>query len=213
MPTSQRLRIAASGGAKSSSALAGSSGLSANPALASGIIGVMILVGSEIMFFGGLVTAFLVLRAGALWWPPPGQPRLPVMVTAFDTLVLLTSGFAMYKGLAAIRRGDSKLLLRCLTIAGSLGAIFLAVQGIEWVRLIDNGLKVTAGLYGALFCTIVGAHGVHVAGGLIALITVMGRAARGRYSAQNHSGVEACWIFWCFVVLLWPVLYVTVYLS
>ena len=165
------------------------------------------------MFFGGLVTAFLVLRAGALWWPPPGQPRLPVIVTAFNTLLLLMSGFAMYKGLDAIRHGDSKLLQRRLTIAASLGAIFLAVQGIEWVRLIDNGLRVTSGLYGALFCTIVGAHGVHVAGGLIALMAVMARTARGHYDAGNHSGIEACWIFWCFVVLLWPVLYVMVYLS
>lgn len=165
------------------------------------------------MFFGGLITAFLVLRAGALWWPPPGQPQLPVIVTAFNTLVLLISGVAMYRALYAIRRGNSELTVQWLASAASLGTMFLAVQGLEWVRLVAMGLRVTSGLYGALFCTIVGAHAVHVAGGLVALTVVLARAARGRYDAGNHSGVEACWMFWCFVVVLWPVLYVTLYLS
>lgn len=212
--SSQKLRIAARGGIdKGSPAHAENVELPGTPALANGIVGVLILIGSEIMFFGGLITAFIVLRAGALWWPPPGQPRLPVLVTGLNTIVLMMSGLAMYRGLSAIRRGESELLRRRIIIAGSLGAVFLLVQGIEWIRLIDHGLKVTSGLYGALFCTLVGAHGLHVAAGLIALMAVLGHAAQGRYDADHHGGVEACWIFWCFVVLLWPVLYVTVYLS
>jgi cytochrome c oxidase subunit 3 len=67
-------------------------------------------------------------------------------------------------------------------------------------------------VYGALFYTLIGAHGVHVLGALLALSVVLARATAGRYSRRASRGVELCWIYWCFVVGVWPVLYVLVYL-
>jgi len=184
-----------------------------SPAAASATIGVAILVGAELMFFGGLVTAFLVLRAGAAWWPPPGQPRLPVGGTGVNSVILLLSGVLARGGLRAIERDDRQLLVRRLGLAAVLGAVFVMIQGYEWTRLLEHGLRISSGTYGALFVTIVGAHALHVIGGLIALVTVLWLAAKGRYSRDNCGGVEACLIFWTFVVLLWPVLYVLVYIT
>jgi len=177
------------------------------------IVGVLVLIGAEIMFFGGLVTAFIVLRAGSAWWPPPGQPRLPIGVTGVNSLVLLASGLTMYRALRAVRDDNRQGLLRWTAITALLGAAFLSVQGFEWFRLVHYGLHASASLYGALFYTIVGAHALHVAGGLTALLIVIAHAANHRYGARSHGGVEGCWAFWSFVVALWPLLYVLVYLS
>jgi cytochrome c oxidase subunit III len=177
------------------------------------IIGVAILIAAELMFFGGLVTAFLVLRAGALFWPPPGQPRLPVAATGLNTIVLLASGCGMHSALKELRCGDLAKFQRRLMLAVTLGTLFVLAQGCEWVRLMISGLRLTAGFYGALFTAIVGAHAIHLIGGLLAMGMVMMKAGRGRYTARRIAGVEACAIYWTFVVLLWPGLYVVVFLT
>ncbi len=93
------------------------------------------------MFFAGLLSAFLILRAGASGWPPPGQPRLPVAVTGANTFILLLSGVTVYLALRAIRAGDAKGMRRWLLSTALLGAVFLTVQGSEWVRLVRYGLQ------------------------------------------------------------------------
>ena len=62
------------------------------PPIRTAVAGMLIFVGTEVMFFAGLVSAFTIARSHALGWPPPGQPRLPVLATALNTLVLLASG-------------------------------------------------------------------------------------------------------------------------
>jgi heme/copper-type cytochrome/quinol oxidase subunit 3 len=177
------------------------------------LLGLLIFLGTEAMFFAGLISAFLILRAGSGVWPPPGQPRLPAAVTAINTLILLFSAYTMHRAVLAVRRGNQKALVNWLAVTGALGTIFLGVQGVEWVRLVQFGLTLTSSLYGATFYTLIGFHGLHVLAAAIVLLTVLGRAARQRYSAQNHTGIELCRLYWFFVVGIWPVLYVLVYLS
>ena len=178
-----------------------------------GVVGLLIFLGTEAMFFAGLMSAFVILRAGAAGWPPPGQPRLPLGISGLNTLVLLASGVTMRAALRALRADRRREVNRWLAATAVLGATFLAVQGSEWVRLLRHGLSVTASVYGALFYTLIGAHGLHVLGALGALGLVLVRARRGRYSAAACRGVELCWIYWCFVVGVWPVLYALVYLG
>ena len=90
-------------------------------------LGMLIFLGSETMLFAGFVAAFLVFRLGALVWPPPFQPRLPVEVTAVNTVVLLLSGYTMSRALAEARRGAHAGLMRSLVQTGLLGATFLVV--------------------------------------------------------------------------------------
>jgi heme/copper-type cytochrome/quinol oxidase subunit 3 len=145
-------------------------------------------------------------------WPPPLQPRLPVGLTALNTLVLLASSLTLVGALRALRREDRRGLVRGLARTAGLGTLFLLVQGAEWVRLVQFGLTVSAGVYGATFYTLVGAHGAHVVGAVTWLSVVWRGAARGRYSLQRHVGLATCAMYWHFVVGLWPVLYVLVYL-
>ena len=170
------------------------------------------LIAGEVMFFAAFISGFFVLRMAAPLWPPPLQPRLPVLVTGFNTLVLLISSLAMAGALKAMREGDGRRMVRGLAAAAALGMGFLAIQGYEWMRLIEYGLTVSSGAYGATFYTLIGAHAAHVVGALIWLGVTLTLAARGRFLDGRTAVARACAIYWHFVVALWPVLYVAVYL-
>lgn len=183
------------------------------PLVSNAVLGMLAFLWTETMFFAGLVAAFLYLRLGAPVWPPPFQPRLPVEVTAVNTAILLLSGLTLARALRAIRRESRDGLVKGLGQTALLGAIFLGVQGYEWARLVNFGLKLSSGTYGATFYTLVGIHGVHVLGALVWLSVILIAASRGRFTARAHVPVLVCGMYWYFVVFLWPILYVLVYLK
>jgi cytochrome c oxidase subunit 3 len=183
---------------------------SSQPLVPSGVLAMVLFISTEALFFAGLISAFLVLRAEAMAWPPLDQPRLPVALTGFNTLLLLVSGWTVQRALSSLRRGEGGLL-RWLSATAILGALFLGIQGYEWIRLVGFGLTTSSSLYGATFYTLVGAHGIHVLAALVALLVVLLRAARGGYTPAEHAGLDLCRIYWLFVVGVWPILYVLVY--
>ena len=184
-----------------------------NPTIGSNAwVATLMFLGAETMFFAGLIGAYIVFRVGSAIWPPPFQPRLPVGVTGFNTLILVASALTMRRSLKAARANDHKHLLRCLGYTAVLGAMFLAVQGFEWLRLIHFGLTVSSSVYGGLFYTLIGFHGLHVMGALIWLLVVLVQAKQKRFSRDRHIGLQTCAMYWTFVVALWPVLYGLVYL-
>lgn len=191
----------------------GWSDAASGPPVSNARLGMWMLLAGETMFFGGLVAAFLVLRAGASVWPPPLQPRLPIGVTAVNTVVLLLSSYALARAVRAVRRADQHGLVAWLAGTALLGATFLVGQGAEWVRLLRFGLTASSGAYGATFYTVIGVHGVHVLAALVWLTFVLVAAARRRYSSLEHEGLFLCAMYWHFVVALWPILYVLVYLT
>lgn len=164
------------------------------------------------MLFAGLISSYLVLRLGAAVWPPPLQPRLPVAVTGVNTLVLLASSVAMALAGRALARRDRRAVVARLRLAAALGALFLIVQGYEWVRLVGFGLTLSSGSYGTAFYTLIGAHALHVVAALAWLAVTLVMASRGRFDHGRTSAARACAMYWHFVVGLWPVLYVAVYL-
>jgi heme/copper-type cytochrome/quinol oxidase subunit 3 len=170
-----------------------------------------IFIAAEIMFFAGLISAFLVLRAQAPDWPPMDQPRLPVGVTGFNTALLILSGWTMHLAATSLR-GSRTGVVRWLKMTALLGALFLAIQGYEWVRLINFGLTTSSSLYGSTFYTLVGAHGLHVLAALIALLWAIRLGVRNRLQAESTL-IEPFRMYWLFVVAVWPVLYVLVYLG
>lgn len=182
------------------------------PIAANAWLAVLMFLGAEAMFFAGLIGAFLVFRVGTPVWPPPFQPRLPTGVTGINTLILLASAVTMRLALRSISRADRARLVRLLSWTAALGGLFLLIQGYEWLRLIHFGLTVSSSVYGGLFYTIIGFHGLHVFGALIWLVVVRCRAAQGKYTKQNYVGLQTCSMYWVFVVGLWPLLYGLVYL-
>lgn len=175
-----------------------------------GILGMALFIATEAMFFLGLISAFLVLRAEALQWPPFDQPRLPLEVTGFNTAILLASGWTMRRAVTALRKGEASLL-RWMGVTAVLGVVFLSIQGFEWVRLVGFGLTTTSSLYGATFYMLVGIHGVHVASAVVALVVHLMRAAGGGHAPGDGARLMPMAMYWYFVVAIWPILYLLVY--
>ncbi len=177
----------------------------------SAVLGMALFLASEVMFFAGLVSAFLVVKArwiGA--WPPPGQPRLPVEVTAVNTMILLASGVLLWTAARAIHaRQELTSVRRRSIMAAVLGGVFVAVQGVEWARLLAYGLTMRSGPYGSFFYLIVGTHAAHAIAAVLALIWTALQLDSGKVSLDGFRAVR---LFWYFVVGVWPVLYVLVYL-
>jgi len=176
----------------------------------SAVLGMLIFVVTEVMFFAGLISAFTIVKSNALMpWPPPGQPRLPIEATALNTLALVLSGFAVFAAWRAFTRSDRRagpLLLAGVT----LGALFVTLQGMEWVALLSEGLTLTTSAHASFFYLIVGAHALHVVG---ALAVVVRAYLRLRGELLDEPGLRATVVLWTFVVGVWPVLYVLVYLG
>src|SRR5262245_7318921 len=124
-----------------------------------GVLGMLIFVVAETMFFGGLISAHAIVKAGSIrGWPPPGQPRLPVAETLVNTAALIASGVLLYVAHRAFthspRRARMPMLFSML-----LGAAFVVLQGVEWVAMLGQGLTMTSSPHGAFFYLLIGTHG------------------------------------------------------
>ncbi len=177
------------------------------------LLGMLLFLGTDLMFFVALIGAYLVFRLGSADWPPMSQPRLPIAVTGINTAILLASGYTMFRAWRALRNDHQRSMIRLLTLTAVLGATFLVVQGSEWVRLVSFGLTMSSSVYGAIFYTLIGCHAVHVLGAVVWLLIVLAMARRKRFSAKRHVALQLCGMYWFLVVALWPILYTLVYVN
>ena len=178
------------------------------PAVPSSLLGMLVFIASETMFFAGLISAFTIVRSGAPVWPPPGQPRLPLEETAVNTAALLASGILLILARRAFNRQRERAAAPLLAAMG-LGAFFVVFQGVEWVALIGQGFTLASSSLGSFFYLIVGIHALHAVAALALLARTYLRLRRGWLASSQLAAAEA---FWYFVVALWPILYLRVYL-
>ncbi|MGH0034560.1 MAG: cytochrome c oxidase subunit 3 [Myxococcota bacterium] len=178
------------------------------PVVPNGVLGMLIFVVTESMLFAGLISAFTIIRASAIVWPPPDQPRLPLEQTALNTAALLGSGVLLYLARRRLSR-DPQGARTMLLGAMLLGGFFVVMQGAEWVALISQGLTLTSSTLGGFFYLIVGIHGLHAVAALAVLAQAWWRMQRGWMGSAVLAPAE---VFWYFVVAVWPVLYLRVYL-
>lgn len=178
--------------------------------LPNAVLGMIIFVVAEIMFFAALMSAHTIARLSAMGglWPPPGQPRLPVGRTAINTGILLLSGVLLWFG-NRFMSTMPQVARRYLAGAIALGIAFVSMQGVEWVALIREGLTLTSSTHGAFFYLIVGAHALHAVAAIVALTWVYVLMCLGKLRLATFTATQ---VFWYFVVFLWPVIYLRVYL-
>ena len=182
------------------------------PIVPSGVFGMVVFIITEVMFFSGLVSAYLIIRAGLDEWPPWGQPRLPIESTAFNTLLLIISAFAVYQSRKLLKNNLIKRASQFHLGAILLGLCFLLLQGYEWVQLLQFGMTLSSSVYGALFYVIIGAHGLHVFGALVLMTYGFVHFKREEFHETILENLLPMQILWYFVVGIWPLLYSMVYL-
>ena len=174
------------------------------------LFGMAIFVFTEVMLFAAFMSAYLITRNSAPpgMWPPADQPRLPFASTAFNTVALLASGVLVAQAHFAERRKGMKAARLPLTAGVALGALFLVLQGAEWANLLRQGLTLTSSQVGAFFYLIIGAHALHVVCALALLLWCWTGLMAGRMPASRFGAAQ---LFWYFVVIVWPVLWLVVY--
>jgi cytochrome c oxidase subunit 3 len=180
--------------------------------ISSSLLGMVLFIASEVMFFGGLFGAYFTIRSAAPEWPPPDTPHLSAAYAAVLTAILVTSSVTMQFGVWAIRKNEQRRLMLWLAVSLILGVIFLCMQAYEYATLIEEGMTLSSGVFGSTFYTLTGFHGAHVAGGAAFILIVLLRARSGQFTARYHDTVEMASYYWHFVDVVWIGLFSTIYL-
>jgi len=167
----------------------------------------LIFAFTEVMLFAGLTSAFTIVRASAIAWPPPGQPRLPIEQTALNSVALLASGVFLVLAHRAFRRDPARARWPLL-LAVLLGGAFVAFQGVEWLALLRAGLTMTSSVLGSFFYLIIGLHALHAVIALGVLVYAWLQLQEDRLEPGVLAAAE---VFWYFVVGVWPLIYLRVY--
>ena len=178
------------------------------------ILGMILFITSEVMFFGGLFAAYFNIRANAAQWPPE-QFHDTLKIFPFvgpATVLLILSSFTCQWAVWAIRRNDRKVFLRSMTVTVILGIVFLLMQLTDYAILGNEGLTLSSGTFGTTFYTLTGFHGAHVFGGVIMLSVVLYRGMLGQFSGKHYDAVEGASLYWHFVDVVWILLFALLYL-
>jgi cytochrome c oxidase subunit 3 len=178
------------------------------------VLGMILFLTSEVMFFAGLFAAYFSVRAAAPIWPPEEFAHtlhiFPLVGPA--TVLLVISSFTCQFGVWAIRKDDRVAFLRNFAATVILGITFLVMQGTDYILLWTEGLTLDAGTFGTTYYTLTGFHGAHVIGGVVMLVVVLYRGMLGQFSSRHHDAVEATSLYWHFVDVVWIALFTTLYI-
>ena len=187
-------------------------------------VGTIIWLSSELMFFAALFAAYYTIRAVSpdLW--AQETQHLNVPFASVNTTILVLSSFTCQWGVFAAERGQvgragsifnvAKWGLReWFVLTYIMGAIFIAGQATEYASLIQEGITMPSSGYGTVFYLTTGFHGLHVTGGLIAFLFVLGRTlVARRFTHQQAVSAIVVSYYWHFVDVVWIGLFATIYL-
>ncbi|MDX6347764.1 MAG: cytochrome c oxidase subunit [Streptomyces sp.] len=178
-------------------------------------VGTIIWLSSELMFFAALFAMYFTLRSvtGAAFWKEHAS-ALNVPFSATNTTILVLSSFTCQMGVFAAERGDVKKLRAWFMVTFVMGAIFVGGQIYEYTSLVkDDGLSLSSDPYGSVFYLTTGFHGLHVTGGLIAFLLVLGRTyAARRFTHEQATAAIVVSYYWHFVDVVWIGLFATIYM-
>ena len=170
-----------------------------------------VFLASDIMFFGTLLGTYLVYRNRSLTGPFPTDV-LDIPLTTVSTFVLLMSSFLMVLALHSLRQDDIfKFRLWTFGVA-FFGAIFLGFQVYEFIHFVDLGLTLQGNLFGTTFYVLTGTHGVHVAIGILWLLSIFVHSFVKPWTSKDEVYLEVAGLYWHFVDLVWIVIFTVVYL-
>ncbi len=181
-----------------------------------GKLGMWLFLAGDAVGFGTLLASYGVMRATSADWPNPFNV-LGINLTAFMTFLLICSSVTMVKALEKVGERDRAKAQLFLLLTALGGAIFVGLQAYEWTHLIHRGLHIGgnpwgATLFGTSFFIVTGFHGLHVTGGVIYLLSVLGAVSRQADIQRKYNMVEIVGLYWHFVDLVWIMVFTFLYL-
>ena len=184
-------------------------------------VGTIVWLASEVMFFAGLFAMYFSLRANApeIW--ANDTQILDVGFALINTLILVASSFTAQFGVFAAERMQPRAtgkspakwgLVEWFFISYVLGAIFVAGQVLEYATLVSEGISISSNSYGSAFYITTGFHALHVTGGLIAFLLIIGRTfAAKKFGHSEATGAIVVSYYWHFVDVVWIGLFLIIY--
>ena len=189
-------------------------------------VGTIIWLSSELMFFAALFAMYFTVRSvdkgQGLPWP---AVHLDVALSSVNTIVLVLSSVTCQMGVFAVERGQVRRtgsifsvmnwgLREWYVLSFLMGLYFVLGQGYEYTQLISKDhLTLSSSNYGSVFFIPTGFHGLHVIGGLIAFIFLLGRTyAARRFTREQQISAIVVSYYWHFVDVVWIGLFTTIYL-
>ena len=184
-------------------------------------VGTIVWLASEVMFFAGLFAMYFSLRANApeIW--ANDTQILDVGFALINTLILVASSCTAQFGVFAAERMQPRAtgkspakwgLVEWFFISYVLGAIFVAGQVLEYATLVSEGISISSNSYGSAFYITTGFHALHVTGGLIAFLLIIGRTfAAKKFGHAEATGAIVVSYYWHFVDVVWIGLFLIIY--
>ena len=161
--------------------------------------GLMVLLAATTMAFAAFTSAFVVRRGISNDWV---ALRLPPIVWA-NTGVLLASSLLLELARRSLKSGRRTAFNRYWTAGTVLGTLFLLGQAFAWRQLNAAGIFVASNPSSSFFYLLTAAHGLHILGGLTALVYVDVQALSLRLGPSKRTAVDVSALFWHFVDGLW----------
>ncbi len=177
-------------------------------------LGIWLFLASEVMLFGGLFSAYIMLRLSDPNWANYGQSALNVPLATLNTAVLITSSVTMVMSWVALKMNDIKKysMYMGLTLLCSFG--FLIIKYIEYTSKFDHGMFPSTNNFLAVYFTLTGLHGLHVIGGILVNGYFFG-AGKKMWETEPErftNRIEVAGLYWHFVDLVWIFLFPALYL-
>ena len=176
------------------------------------VLGMVLFIASETMFFGALFGAYFTLRGEAAVWPPAGV-HLDLAEMGLATAILLGSSIPAHLAAHALRARHTAAAVRHLVLTAAMGLAFLGLKVHDWLTA---GFTVASHAYGTIFFTLTGFHALHMVVGIILLLGLAAKVAAGAYRARGPGpgtgGPEAVIYYWHFVDAVWIAVFSTIWL-
>ena len=184
-------------------------------------VGTIVWLGSEVMFFAGLFAIYFTLRSTSpeLWEYNTGLLNIPF--AALNTTILVLSSVTAQFGVFAAERLQARAtgwkptqwgMIEWFFLTYAMGAVFVAGQVYEYAILISEGVALNSDAYGSAFYLTTGFNGLHVTGGLIAFLLVIGRAYAVRvFTHREATSAIVVSYYWHFVDVVWIGLFLVIY--
>jgi cytochrome c oxidase subunit III len=187
-------------------------------------VGTIIWLSSELMFFAALFASYFTIRAVSpdLW--AQNTEKLDVPFAAVNTTILVLSSLTCQMGVFAAERGQVGRAGSVFQVKGwglrewfiltyIMGAVFVAGQATEYTSLVQEGVTISSSGYGSMFYLTTGFHALHVTGGLVAFLYVLGRTFMARrFTHEQAVSAIVVSYYWHFVDVVWIGLFATIYL-
>ncbi|SVC46225.1 uncharacterized protein METZ01_LOCUS299079 [marine metagenome] len=177
-------------------------------------LGIWLFLASEIMLFGGLFSAYILLRVGSPVWPPSGETHLNIPLATLNTFNLILSSWTIVKSWVALKENDIKGFKMFMGITLLCSVLFLVIKYFEYTAKFHHGIFPSTDNFFGIYFTLTGLHGLHVIGGLIVNYYHWGPGIKMWDTEPERftNRIEVAGLYWHFVDLVWIFLFPTLYL-